>query len=161
MRASLTGPLRVVEALVMRIRRSVTTTLLLAGLCSAPLRAWAGKAEASDLRRQIDSQRSAVSDLERLDDTHKTAGETALLRSWLDEADAQHAKQEWDLVRLVLDRCIAQTELIRQKTLAAKLGAQADDRERAAKASKEKLERTKRELAEAQVNKKAMEVNAK
>jgi hypothetical protein len=123
--------------------------------------AFAGKAEANDLRRQIDSQRAAVSDLERLDETRKTAGETALLRSWLDEADAQHAKEKWDEVRLVLDRCIAQTEYIRQKTVAAKLGAQADERERAAKASKEKLERTKRELSDAQTNKKAMEMNAK
>jgi len=123
--------------------------------------AHASKAEASDLRRQIDSQRAAVTDLERLDDTRKTAGETALLRSWLDEADAQHAKEDWDKVRLVLDRCIAQTEFIRQKTVAAKLTSQADDRERAAKASKEKLERTKRELADAQTNKKAAEMNSK
>src|SRR5688572_32114516 len=104
------------------------TSIVAAFLCTATLgasTARAGKAEQSDLRRQIDSQRSAVADLERLDDTRKTVGETALLRSWLDEADAQHAKEEWDQVRLVLDRCIAQTELIRQKTPAATLTAPA------------------------------------
>ncbi len=139
----------------------IATALGCAALLSAPHPARAGKAEASDLRRQIDSQRAAVADLERLDDTRKTAGDTAVLRTWLDEADAQHAKEKWDGVREVLDRCIAQTEFIRQKTLAAKLTAQAEERERAAKASKDKLERTKRELADAQVNKKALEMNAK
>ena len=145
------------------------TTWVRTGLCAigvaavlAPASlARASKAEANDLRRQIDSQRSGIADLERLDETRKTAGETALLRSWLDEADALHAKEEWDKVRLVLDRCVAQTEFIRQKTVAAKLGAQADERERAAKASRDKLERTKRDLQEAQTNKKAMEMNAK
>jgi hypothetical protein len=139
--------------------------ILAAFTCAATLGvaspAFASKAEANDLRRQIDSQRSAVADLERLDDTHRTAGETALLREWLDEADAQHAKEEWDKVRLVLDRCIAQAEFIRQKTVAAKLTAQAEERERAAKASRDKLDRTKRELADAQVNKKALEMNSK
>jgi hypothetical protein len=139
----------------------IALTFGCAVLLSAPFAAHASKAEASDLRRQIDSQRAAVADLERLDETRKTAGETAILRSWLDEADAQHAKEKWDGVREVLDRCVAQTEFIRQKTLAAKLTSQAEERERAAKASKEKLERTKRELADAQVNKKALEMNAK
>jgi hypothetical protein len=123
--------------------------------------AHANKAEAGDLRRQIDSQRAAVADLERLDDTHKTQGEAALLRACLDEADAQHAREQWDKVRLTLDRCVAQAELIRQKTVAFRIGAQADDRERAARMSKEKLERTKKELADAQTTKKALEMNNK
>jgi hypothetical protein len=121
----------------------------------------ASKAEASDLRRQIDSQRAAVVDLERLDETHKTQGETTLLRAWLDEADAQHAHEQWDKVRLTLDRCIAQSELIRQKTLSARLGAQADDRERAARASKDRLEKTKHDLVDATTTKKALEMNTK
>jgi len=146
---------------IARLGRFLLALACAASLSLAARPALAGKAEANDLRRQIDSQRSAVADLERLDETRKTAGETALLRSWLDEADAQHAKEKWDEVRTVLDRCVAQSELIRQKTIASKLGAQADERERAAKASKEKLDRTKRELADAQVNKKALEMNAK
>ena len=135
--------------------------LTLSSLGLLPGAARAGNAQASDLKRQIDSQRAAVSDLERLDELHKVTGETTLLRSWLDEADAQHAKEKWDEVRLVLDRCIAQSELIRQKTLATKLQQKAEDRERAATASKDKLEATKKALAEAQTNKKALEMNAK
>ena len=123
--------------------------------------AHAGKAEASDLRRQIDSARAAVADLERLDETHRTQGETTLLRAWLDEADAQHSHEQWDKVRLTLDRCVAQAEFIRQKTVAYRLGAQADDRERAARASKDKLERTKKDLVDATTNKKALEMNSK
>jgi hypothetical protein len=145
----------------MRPWKSILAALAVTGMSSFTTPAYANKAEASDLRRQIDSQRSAVADLERLDDTHKTTAETTLLRSWLDEADAQHAKEKWDDVRLTLDRCIAQAELIRQKTIAAKLGQRADERERAATASKEKLEATKKALADAQTNKKAMEMNSK
>ena len=145
----------------MRPWKSVLIVLSLSGMGLVSVPAHANKAEASDLRRQIDSQRSAVADLERLDDTHKTTAETTLLRSWLDEADAQHAKEKWDDVRLTLDRCIAQAELIRQKTTAAKLMQRAEERERAAAASKEKLEATKKALADAQTNKKALEMNAK
>jgi hypothetical protein len=145
----------------MRPWKTILSVLSLSGLSLLAMPAHASKAEASDLRRQIDSQRSAVADLERLDETHKTTAETTLLRSWLDEADAQHAKEKWDEVRLVLDRCIAQAELVRQKTLAAKLTQRAEERERAATASKEKLEATKKALVDAQTNKKALEMNAK
>jgi hypothetical protein len=123
--------------------------------------AHASKAEASDLRRQIDSARAAVADLERLDETHRTQAETTLLRAWLDEADAEHAHEQWDKVRLTLDRCVAQAELVRQKTIAYRIGAQADDRERAARASRDKLERTKKELADPMTTKKALEMNNK
>lgn len=145
----------------MRSWKRILSILSLSGLVLAPAAARAGSAEASDLKRQIDSQRAAVSDLERLDELHKVTGETTLLRSWLDEADAQHAKEKWDEVRLVLDRCVSQAELIRQKTLATKLSQRAEERERAAQASRDKLEATKKALAEAQTNKKALEMNAK
>jgi hypothetical protein len=145
----------------MRPWKSIVSLLALSGLPLLAGPAHAGKAEASDLKRQIDSQRAAVSDLERLDEQHKVQGETTLLRSWLDEADAQHAKEKFDEVRLVLDRCIAQSELVRQKTLASKLVQRAEERERAATASRDKLEATKKALAEAQTTKKALEMNAK
>ncbi len=150
--------------LTMRPWKSTATALCIAAsLAGGPLTrvAHAGKAEASDLKRQIDSQRAAISDLERVDDGRRASGEVALLRSWLDEADALHAKESWDKVRIALDRCIAQAELIRQKTLSGKLTAQAEEREKAAAASKDKLEHTKKQLADAQVNKKALEMNAK
>ena len=145
----------------MRPWKTIVSVLCLAGLSLLASVAQAGKAEASDLKRQIDSQRAAVSDLERLDEARKLTGETTLLRSWLDEADAQHAKEKWDEVRQVLDRCIAQAELVRQKTLAVRLMQKAEERERAAQASRDKLEATRRSLAYAQSSKKALEMNAK
>jgi hypothetical protein len=117
--------------------------------------------EAEDLKRQIESQRAAVSDLERLDDRHLVTDEITLLRSWLDEAWAQYSKEEWKRVREVVDRCIAQAELIRNKITAAKMTAYATDREAAVKATREKVERTKKQLLEAQATKKAMEMTSK
>ena len=68
--------------------------------------------EAEDLKRQIESQRAAVSDLERLDDHHMVTDEITLLKSWLDEAWSQYSKEEWKRVREVVDRCIAQASWI-------------------------------------------------
>jgi hypothetical protein len=94
------------------IRNGVMALLLLVGG-----QAFAGQ-EAEDLKRQIESQRAAVSDLERLDDRHLVTDEITLLKSWLDEAWQQYSKEEWKRVREVVDRCIAQAELIRQKITA-------------------------------------------
>src|SRR5215468_10616711 len=89
----------------------------LAALLLAPSGALA-RNPSSDLQREIDSGRAAVADLERLDERRAVSDETALLRSFYDEAGAWLAKQEWDRVREVLDRCNAQSELIRQKSIA-------------------------------------------
>lgn len=121
--------------------------------------AYASAREANDLRREIDTQRAAAADLERLDDRRAVPDETTLLRSWLDEASAQLGKEEFDKTREVIARCIAQAELIRQKVGAAKLTAQAQEREQALKRSREKVERTKRELQQAQIDKRALEMN--
>ena len=123
-------------------------------------RALAGQ-EAEDLKRQIESQRAAVSDLERLDDKRLVTDEITMLRSWLDEAWNQYSKEEWKRVREVVDRCIAQAELIRNKITALKMTAYASDRETAVRTTHEKVERTKRQLLEAQATKKAMEMNSK
>jgi hypothetical protein len=117
--------------------------------------------EAEDLKRQIESQRAAVSDLERLDDKRLVTDEITLLRSWLDEAWSQYSKEEWKKVREVVDRCIAQAELIRDKITAAKMTAYASDRETAVKATRDKVERTRKQLLEAQATKKAMEMTSK
>lgn len=122
--------------------------------------AFAGQ-ESEDLKRQIESQRAAVSDLERLDDRHMVTDEITLLKSWLDEAWQQYSKEEWKLVREVVDRCIAQAELIRDKITAAKMTAYANDREAAVKATREKIERTKKALLDAQSTKKALEMTSK
>lgn len=119
------------------------------------------QARAGDLRREIDTQRAAASDLERLDEQHAVTDEATLLRSWLDEASAQLAKEETDKTREVLARCIAQAELIRQRIAAAKATRGANEKEAAAKASREKVERTKRELQQATIDKRALEMNNK
>jgi hypothetical protein len=117
--------------------------------------------ESEDLKRQIESQRAAVSDLERLDDRHLVTDEITRLKSWLDEAWQQYSKEEWKNVREVVDRCIAQAELIRQKITAGKMTAYANDREAAVRATREKIDRTKKALLEAQATKKALEMNNK
>jgi len=137
------------------IRNGVMALLLLvAG------QAFAGQ-EAEDLKRQIESQRAAASDLERLDDRHMVTDEITLLKSWLDEAWQQYSKEEWKKVREVVDRCIAQAQLIRDKITAAKMTAYANDREAAVKATRDKIERTKKALLDAQSTKKALEMTSK
>ena len=115
--------------------------------------------EAEDLKRQIESQRAAVSDLERLDDQKAVTDEIALLRNWLDEAWAQYSKEEYKKVREVIDRCLAQAELIRQKINAAKMTNYANDRERAVRTSRDRVQKTKQALLDATSTKKALEMN--
>jgi multidrug resistance efflux pump len=125
---------------------------------SAP--AWA-RSPAADLQRELDAGRAAVADLERLDDKKAVTAETAVLRAWYDEGGNWLSKEEFDRVREVLDRCNAQSELIRQKISAARAVAQANEREAALKSLRAKLEQTKQDLQQAQVKKKAMEMNSK
>ena len=118
-------------------------------------RLWAG--EEDDLQRQIETQRSGVVDLERLDDLRATTDEITLLKSWLDEAWTLRSKHEYDQVREVLDRCLAQAELIRQKIAAAKLRAQAQRREAALAELQAKITRTRKSLQDTVVKKKSLE----
>jgi hypothetical protein len=131
----------------------------------ALLLVYAGQAfasqEAEDLKRQIESQRAAVPDLDRLDDRHMVTDEITLLKSWLDEAWQQYSKEEWKKVREVVDRCISQAELIRQKITAGKMTAYANDREGAVRATRERIEKTKKALLDAQSTKKALEMTNK
>ncbi len=120
-----------------------------------------GKSPAADLQREIEAGRTAVADLERLDERHAATDETAVLRTWFDEAGTWLSKEEFDRVREVLDRCNAESELIRQKIAATRLTAQANEREAALKAVRSKLEQTRQQLQQAQVKKQAMEMNAK
>jgi hypothetical protein len=117
--------------------------------------------EEDDLQRQIETQRAGVSDLERLDELHAAGDEIVLLKAWLDEAWALRAKHEYDQVREVLDRALAQAELIRQKTAASKLRAQADKREAALQETRRKTEAARRALADTTVKKKALEAGSK
>lgn len=131
----------------------------------ALLLAYGGQAfanqEAEDLKRQIESQRAAVPDLERLDERHSVTDEITLLKSWLDEAWSQYSKEEWKKVREVIDRCISQAELVRQKITASKMTAYANDREAAVRTMRDRIEKTKKALLDAQSTKKALEMTSK
>jgi hypothetical protein len=122
--------------------------------------AWAGH-EAQDLKRQIDAQRAAAVDFERLDSDHAVTDEITLYRAWLDEATAQLNKDQLNRVREVLDRLVAQAELVRQRIAATKVTAQVREREGALRALREKNDRTQKQTQELTVTKKALEMNAK
>jgi hypothetical protein len=117
--------------------------------------------EEDDLQRQIETQRAGVSDIERLDELHAAGDEITLLKAWLDEAWALRAKHEYDQVREVLDRALAQAELIRQKISASKLRAQADKREAALQETRRKTDQARKALADTIVKKKALEASSK
>jgi hypothetical protein len=117
--------------------------------------AWAG--EEDDLQRQIETQRSGASDIERLDELHAAGDEILLLKTWLEEAWNLRAKHEYDQVREVLDRALAQAELVRQKVNVSKLRAQADKREAALKDLRQKIDQARKSLAAVAVKKKALE----
>jgi hypothetical protein len=125
---------------------------------NAPRLAVAG--EEDDLQRQIETQRSGLNDLERLDDLHATTDEMTLLKSWLDEAWSLRSKHEYDQVREVLDRCLAQAELIRQKINAARLRAQMQKHEAAVQALKTKVVSTRKALQDTIIRKKSLEGSA-
>jgi hypothetical protein len=121
----------------------------------------ASAGEEDDLQRQIETQRAGVSDIERLDELHAAGDEITLLKTWLDEAWALRAKHEYDQVREVLDRALAQAELIRQKINASKLRAQADKREAALQETRRKTDQARKALADTVIKKKALEASSK
>lgn len=135
--------------------RLVLAAVCLLTFCARPGSATAG--EEDDLQRQIETQRTGANDLDRLDDLKATTDEITLLRAWLDEAWNLRAKHEYDQVREVLDRCLSQAELVRQKISAAKLRAQVQKREITLAELKAKIDRTRKAFQEITVKKKALE----
>jgi hypothetical protein len=117
--------------------------------------------EEDDLQRQIETQRAGEADIERLDELHAAGDEITLLKAWLDEAWALRAKHEYDQVREVLDRALAQAELIRQKISASKLRAQAEKREAALQETRRKTDQARKALADTVLKKKALEASSK
>ena len=113
--------------------------------------------EEDDLQRQIDTQKSSVADLERLDDLKAVTDEIARLKSWLDEAWGLRAKHEYDQVRTVLDRALKQEDLIRAQITVSKLHAQELKREAALKEIKDKIAHTRKTLQETSEKKKTLE----
>jgi hypothetical protein len=121
----------------------------------------ASAGEEDDLQRQIETQRAGVADIERLDELHTAGDELTLLKAWLDEAWALRAKHEYDDVRGVLDRALAQAELIRQKIAASKLRAQAEKREGDLQQTRRKIDQSRKALADTTIKKKALEAGSK
>jgi hypothetical protein len=120
-------------------------------LCARP-----AHADSNDIKREIAGQQATANDLSSLDTLKAVPDEIALLKTWLDEAVNKTGR-----TREILDRCVAQTDLIRLKITTSKAKAEADDHERQAREAKEKVKKTQKALEDAIVKKKAMEMNAK
>ena len=139
------------------MHRYSTCFLLLAAL-SVPALARAG--EADDLQRIIEDSRQTANDLERLDE-RKTAGtDLTVLRMWLDQAWSLRSQEKYDGVHTVTDRCRAQADMIREKITASKLAAQADQKEGEVAKARATLEKTKKALENAKVQKIRLEAKS-
>lgn len=134
--------------------RHVTTFLFLVFL-AMPAVARAG--EADDLQRQIDYLKQTTTDLERQDDQKAVSTDITMMRSWLDNAWTLRSQEKYDEVRIVLDRCEAQANMVRQRLTAAKLFAQAAVKEDEVKRAKNQLVRTKKALENAKLQKARLE----
>ena len=143
------------------IRRRVGAISLAIALGSTIAGGAARAGEEDDLQRQIETQRAGVSDIERLDELHTAGDEITLLKAWLDESWALRAKHEYDQVREVLDRALAQAELIRQKINVSKLRAQVDQREAALQDTRRKTDKARKALTDTTIKKKALEGGSK
>ena len=137
----------------LRVAAAALALLLLTG--AARSRAWAD--EEDDIQRQIDVQKSGVADLEHLDRQHAATSEIQRLHDWLGQAWDLRNKHEPDDAREVLERCVAQAELVRQVITAAQLKAQVSDREGKLASTKSETEKKKKALLDAQVRKRALE----
>jgi site-specific recombinase len=117
--------------------------------------------EADDLQRMIDSAKQAASDLERLDEQKAVREEVTLLRVWLDAAWRLRSDQKYDEVRVVLDRCQAQGDMIRQKILAAKASSEAARKEDEVRLLRDKIAKTKEAIQAATLQKAALDGKVK
>ena len=134
--------------------RYATTFLFLAFL-AVPVMARAG--EADDLQRQIDYLKQTTNDLERQDDQKAVSTDVTMMRSWLDNAWTLRSQEKYDEVRILLDRCEAQANMVRQRLTAAKLSAQAAVKEDEVKRAQSQLSRVKKALENAKIQKARME----
>ena len=131
------------------------TVLLFLAFMAVPALARAG--EADDLQRQIDYLKQTTNDLERQDDQKAVTTDITMMRSWLDTAWTLRSQEKYDEVRIALDRCEAQANMVRQRLTAAKLAAQATAKEDEVKRAKDQLSRTKKALDNAKIQKARME----
>lgn len=134
--------------------RYATMFLFLAFL-AVPVVARAG--EADDLQRQIDYLKQTKNDLERQDDQKAVTEDLAFMGAWLDNAWTLRSQEKYEEVRIVLDRCEAQANMVRQKLNASKLSAQAAAKEDEVKRARSQLARTKKALENAKIQKARLE----
>jgi hypothetical protein len=131
------------------------TILLTLVFLAVPALAQAG--EADDLQRQIDYLKQTTTDLERQDDQKAASTDITMMRSWLDNAWTLRSQEKYEDVRILLDRCNAQANMVRQRLVAAKLAAQATAKEDEVKRAKNQLARTKKALENAKLQKARLE----
>lgn len=128
-----------------------------AGLFSSSV--WAG--EADDLQRMIDGAKQGTNDLERLDELRTTREEITMLRLWLDISWRLRSEQKYDEVRVVLDRCQAQADMIRQMIAASKVVAKANEKEAEVKALRAEIAKTRQAIQAATLEKTALQARIK
>jgi hypothetical protein len=131
------------------------TVFLFLAFMAVPVLAQAG--EADDLQRQIDYLKQTTNDLERQDDQKAVTTDITMMRAWLDNAWTLRSQEKYEEVRIVLDRCEGQANMVRQRLTAAKLAAQAAAKEDEVKRAKNQLARTKKALENAKIQKARME----
>jgi hypothetical protein len=117
----------------------------------------AALADKADLQREIDVQGAAARDLGALDKRGAAADDRSALAAWLDEAGQRLQAGNLALVRHILDRCVAQAELVRQVIGAAKLEDEVADRRKALTASERRLEDTRKKIAAAKARRAELE----
>jgi hypothetical protein len=117
----------------------------------------ANAGEADDLQAMIDRARRNVSDLQRIDEQRVSVEESAILSTWLDEAWRLRSEKQFDTVRVVLDRCDSQADMIREQITAGQLTAQALAEETALEASKKHIEELKEAISSAKQKKASLE----
>jgi hypothetical protein len=122
---------------------------------AVPFAARAG--EADDLQRQIDYLKQTTTDLERQDDQKAVTTDITMMRSWLDSAWTLRSQEKYEEVRILLDRCNAQANMVRQRLVAVKLAAQATAKEDEVKRAKNQLARTRKALENAKLQKARLE----
>jgi hypothetical protein len=143
------------------IRRRLPTSVPLAALAIFAVASFAAATfaradEDDDIQRQIEIQKAGVSDLEHLDRGHSAAVEIQRLRDWLNAAWDLRNKHEPDDAREVLERCMAQAELVRQVIASAQVKAQVTEKESKLTNTRAEIERKKHALQEAQIKKRTL-----
>jgi hypothetical protein len=119
--------------------------------------AGAARADKADLQRDIDGQSAAARDLGALDKRGAAADDRRTLAAWLDEAGQRLQAGNLELVRHILDRCVAQAELVRQVIGAGKLEDEVADRRKALTVSEQRLEDTRKKIAAAKARRAELE----